>query len=285
MARLADRHPRNAPGGWYVDTRCIACDASRHHAPGLIGAGPDGRSFVTRQPASPDEEAALWRAALACPTRSIGTLTHRAQPPGVFPYELTDGVFLCGYNDRRSFGAHAWFVPGTAGGFLVDSPRWSQELVGAFEAAGGIGHVLLTHRDDVADAQRYAEHFDARVWIHQADLDAAPFATDILGDDETLIAPGLIGFPVPGHTEGSVLYLHQERHLFTGDTLAWLWRDGDLGAFRDATWFSWSELRASLARLLASGHRFDWVCPGHGAWHGASSDEMNRRLGALVERM
>ena len=285
MARLADRHPRNAPGAWYVDTRCIACDASRHHAPGLIEALADGLSIVARQPATPAEETLMWRAALACPTRSIDTVDARAQPLGVFPYEITSGVFICGHNDRRSFGAHSWFVPNSAGGFIVDAPHWDRTLVTAFGEAGGISHVLLTHRDDVADAARYAEHFGARVWIHHAERDAAPFATDILGDDETLIAPGLVAFPAPGHTEGSVLYLHEERHLFTGDTLAWFWRDGDLGAFEDATWYSWAALRASLRKYLASGHSFEWICPGHGKWHGASAAEMRQRLSLLVERM
>jgi glyoxylase-like metal-dependent hydrolase (beta-lactamase superfamily II) len=286
VARLADRHPQNVPGDWYVDTRCIDCDVSRHYAPGLITALADGQSVVARQPASAEEETLLWRAALACPTRSIGTLERRPEPPGVFPFEVTPGVFLCGHNDRRSFGAHSWFVPGTGGGLLVDSPHWDRTVVEAVEVAGGIAHVLLTHRDDVADAHRYASHFGARVWIHDADRDAAPFATDVLtGDDATLIAPDVLAFPVPGHTRGSVLYLHREQHLFSGDTLAWFWRQGDLGAFRNATWYSWTALRASLARFVESGHSFEWICPGHGKWHGAPAEEMHDRLVRLVGHM
>jgi glyoxylase-like metal-dependent hydrolase (beta-lactamase superfamily II) len=285
VARVADRHPANAPGEWYVDRRCIDCDVARHYAPELIHALADGQSVITRQPETPDEELTLWRAALACPTRSIGTLDRRPAPPGVFPYEVTPGVHLCGHNDRRSFGAHAWFVPGGTDGVLVDAPHWDGELVGAMETAGGIGHVLLTHRDDVADARRYAEHFGARVWIHEADRDAAPFATDLLGDDETVITDGVVAFPVPGHTRGSVLYLHEQKHLFSGDTLAWFWREGDLGAFRGATWYSWPVLQASLRRFVESGHRFEWICPGHGKWHGAPAAEMHRRLADLVERM
>lgn len=285
MARPADRHPLNVPGDWYVDRRCIDCDVARHHAPGLIDALPDGQSVMARQPASPAEELAVWRAALACPTRSIGTLTRRRPPPGVFPMEVTPGVWLCGHNDRRSFGAHAWFVPGPPGGLLIDAPHWDGELVAALEAAGGISHVLLTHRDDVADAERYARRFGARVWIHQADRDAAPFATDILGDDETTIQDGTVAIPVPGHTRGSVFYLHAERHLFSGDSLAWFWREDDLGAFRGATWYSWTALQDSFRRFLDTGHRFEWICPGHGKWHGATAADMRARLGALVERM
>jgi hypothetical protein len=29
-------HPHNAPGDWYIDTRCIDCSAARTVVPGLI---------------------------------------------------------------------------------------------------------------------------------------------------------------------------------------------------------------------------------------------------------
>jgi glyoxylase-like metal-dependent hydrolase (beta-lactamase superfamily II) len=286
VARLADRHPANADGDWYVDTRCIDCDVARHHAPDLIVALADGKSVVRRQPDTADEDLAMWRAALACPTRSIGTVEHRRAPVDVFPWELTPGVWLCGHNDRRSFGAHSWFVPDIGGGFLVDSPHWSADVVDAMERHGGIAHVLLTHQDDVADAEKFASHFGARVWIHEADRRAAPYATDVItGVDEVAIADGLVVFPVPGHTEGSVLYLSDERHLFTGDTFGWFHREGVLGAFRNATWYSWDVLRDSLTRFADSGHRFEWVLPGHAKWHGATADEMDLRLRALVAGM
>ena len=66
-------HPDNAEGAWFVDTRCIRCDAARHWAPGLIDMDTDGLSFVARQPENREEAAALWRAAVACPTQSIGS--------------------------------------------------------------------------------------------------------------------------------------------------------------------------------------------------------------------
>ena len=288
MARVADRHPDNVTGDWFVDTRCIDCDVSRHHAPELIVARADGQSVVARQPTTPAEDLEMWRAALACPTRSIGTLSHARAPAGVFPWEVTPGVLLCGHNDRRSFGAHAWFVPGDErrGGLLVDSPHFDRDLVEAIAARGGLAHVLLTHRDDVADADKYATRFGARVWIHEADAGAAPYATDLLrGEAETEIAPGVAAFPVPGHTRGSVLYVVDDTWLFAGDTLAWFHREGDLGAFRGATWYSWDALRASLGRFADSGHSFTWICPGHGKWHGTTAAEMHERLVALIDRM
>jgi len=286
VARLADRHPGNIDGRWYVDTRCIDCDVARHHAPTLISALADGQSVVARQPTTPGEELEMWRAAVACPTKSIGT-TDRAQPPAdVFPWELTAGVFLLGHNDRRSFGAHAWYVPRDGGGFMVDAPHWSAELVAAMEARGGVTGVLLTHRDDIADAERYAAHFGARVWIHADDREVVPFATDeITGTEPFELRDGVVVFPVPGHTRGSVLYVVDDEHLFSGDSLAWSWRRNDLVAWEDVAWYSWSEQLRSLRRFAQSERRFSWVLPGHGKWHGASSDEMHQRLTALLDRL
>ena len=120
VARLDERHPDGVAGDWYADTRCIACDVARHYAPGLIAADERGLSVVIRQPQSTDDEAAIWRAALACPTQSIGTRSRRHPPSGVFPWRLTDDVYLCGYNDASSFGAHSYLVVRAAGNLLVD---------------------------------------------------------------------------------------------------------------------------------------------------------------------
>ncbi|MFT3855656.1 MAG: hypothetical protein QM733_23440 [Ilumatobacteraceae bacterium] len=45
---------------------------------------------------------------------------------------------------------------------LVDSPRFTEALAGPIGEMGGVDHVVLTHRDDVADAQRWATRFGAR---------------------------------------------------------------------------------------------------------------------------
>ena len=72
MARPDFANPDDQPGYWFVDTRCIRCDASRHWGEGLVGMDGRGRSVVIRQPETPEDEAAMWRASVACPTKSIG---------------------------------------------------------------------------------------------------------------------------------------------------------------------------------------------------------------------
>ena len=62
---MRKRHPQNAPGDWYVDTRCIDCGAARTAAPGLI-VERDGQSVFARQPQTADERMMAWRARLLC---------------------------------------------------------------------------------------------------------------------------------------------------------------------------------------------------------------------------
>jgi glyoxylase-like metal-dependent hydrolase (beta-lactamase superfamily II) len=278
------RNPDSAPGDWYVDTACIDCGASRHVAPELI-VERNGKSVFARQPNTQDERLAAWRAVLVCPTASVRSETRQPRPHDIiFPQEITEGVWRCGFNARSSFGAHSYFAPRASGNLLVDSPRYSAELVNWFENAGGLAHILLSHQDDVADAGKYAKQFAARVWIHANDCSAVPYATDLLeGMPARAITAGVVAIPVPGHTRGSVVYLLDDRMLFTGDSLAWSMREQDLVAFRDACWYSWTELTASLDKLTA--YSFEWLLPGHGWPVHLPAAEMNARLRALVERM
>lgn len=214
MPSLTDRNPESVPGDWYIDNHCIDCAASRVVAPGLI-IHRNEKSIFARQPETEEEIRAAWRAALVCPTASIGRVSRGKPPPDLFPYELASGVFLCGYNARSSFGANSYLAKRTDGNLLIDSPRYSSKLVKTIKEAGGLDHILLTHRDDVADADRYAKEFGAKVWIHQFDADAAPYATDVIeGEDAAPLTPGVIAIPVPGHTRGSVVYLIDDTYLF-----------------------------------------------------------------------
>ncbi|MGQ0658569.1 MAG: MBL fold metallo-hydrolase [Chromatiales bacterium] len=283
MAVLKDRNPDSAAGDWYIDTHCINCAASRTMAPGLI-VSRNGKSVFARQPETAKEEEAAWRAVLVCPTGSVGTVGHRPPPGDLFPQELAPGVFRCGYNARSSWGAHSYFIVRTTGNLLVDAPRFTRKLVNVFRAAGGVAGILLTHEDDVADADGYAKELGAKVWIHEQDRGAAPYATDLIaGETPVPVSDSVLAIPVPGHTRGSVVYLLDDTYLFTGDSLAWNFERQDLTAFRDACWYSWEEQTRSLQRLTA--YRFEWVLAGHGGSIHLPADDMERRLQALVKRM
>jgi glyoxylase-like metal-dependent hydrolase (beta-lactamase superfamily II) len=277
------RHEANAAGNWYVDTNCTDCSASRTVAPGLI-VERDGQSVFARQPQTADELRMAWRARLLCPTASVRTEEKSTPVTDVFPEPITDGVFRLGYNAAHSAGAHSFLVVAKAGNFMVDAPRWTGPVVDAITGRGGLAGILLTHRDDVADADRYARHFGAKVWIHRDDRSRAPYADQLIeGFEPSLVAEDIVAIPVPGHTRGSVVYLYEQRCLFPGDSLAWSFEESDLTAWRDFCWYSWTEQARSLKRLLE--YKFEWVLAGHGGSKGLPAAEMNRRLRALVQRM
>jgi glyoxylase-like metal-dependent hydrolase (beta-lactamase superfamily II)/ferredoxin len=286
MARVADRNPAGAPGDWFVDTTCIDCDAARHVAPGLIGTDASGRSVFLRQPETEEDVRMAWRAVEVCPTRSVGHLTLRRPPQPAFPHDLGDGVFRLGNNARSSFGAHSYLVTRPEGNVMIDAPRWTREVYEPLAELGGVATILLSHRDDVADADRYAERFGAEVWIHADDRIAAPYATQLIeGTEPVTLREDIVAFPVPGHTKGSVLYLVDGHLLFSGDSLAWNPRREHLMAFRDACWYSWPEQRASLARFAESGLSFDRLFCGHGWSHDAPAATFASSLCELVARM
>ena len=286
MARIDQRDARNAEGPWFVDTRCIDCGTCRDLVPELFAAvAGDEQSVVARQPDGPGAEHRAWLAAEACPTQSIGRNPRTPRPDGLYPLPVDGPVYDLGHTSEASFGATSYLVLRPEGNLMVDAPRFTRALKQPLDDFGGVAHVLLTHRDDVADAPRWAFRYGARVWIHEDDRAAAPTATDILeGGEPTRIAPGVVAVPVPGHTKGSVVYSVDDTWLFTGDSLAWSHARTDLVAFRDACWYSWGEQARSLARL-AETVRFSWVLPGHGARAELDPADARRRVLALVERM
>jgi glyoxylase-like metal-dependent hydrolase (beta-lactamase superfamily II) len=167
---------------------------------------------------------------------------------------------------------------------MIDTPRWSRALAARHTAWGPVTDVLLTHRDHAAHGRRYADHFGARLWIHEGDLDAAPDADRVIrGLDPVEIGEGVTVHPLPGHTRGSVLCLADDRYCFSGDSFYWSRASGDLAVAHSVTWYSIEELAASLART-AGRLRFEWVLPGHGDRRHLPADEMSRRLRRLAER-
>jgi glyoxylase-like metal-dependent hydrolase (beta-lactamase superfamily II) len=239
---------------------------------------------LVRQPETAEEVEQVARAMLICPSGSIGTTGPRPVLDGLFPHELGGGVFECGFNSADSFGANSYLARRPEGNVMVDSPRFVGRLVRAIEEMGGVAEILLTHRDDVADAEKWASHFGARAWIHEEERDAAPFAEGVIRGRASLeIRPGLTAIPVPGHTRGSVVYHLEDRFLFTGDSMYFSRGLGELSAFRSVCWYSWTELTRSLAGL--AGVPFEWVLAGHGDRHHASAAWMRESLLRLVERM
>jgi glyoxylase-like metal-dependent hydrolase (beta-lactamase superfamily II)/ferredoxin len=277
MASLAQRYQDNAEGDFYVDRTCIDCDACRRIAPAVFAEAAD-HSYVRRQPETDEERRRSLMALVSCPTGSIGTASRADVRPGLngFPERLEENVFFCGFTSSDSFGAFAYFIERPEGNVLVDSPRSVSRLLSEFDRRGGVATLFLTHRDDVADHAVFARKFGCRRVLHAADVSASTRAveTKLSGRDPVSLEEDLLAIPTPGHTRGHAVLLYRERYLFTGDHLAWSARHGRLVAFRDACWYSWEEQIRSMEALLD--FRFEWVLPGHGAWHRAESAEAMR---------
>lgn len=285
MANPAKRLPENVPGDFYVDDTCIDCDACRQIAPGVFRDHGD-QSSVFRQPANEAEARRALMALVACPTSSIGTTRDHDARLGVeaFPERLDANVYFCGFTSESSFGAWSYLVvrpEGEGGNVLVDSPRFTRPLVRKLEALGGVRAIFLTHRDDVADQEKFARHFGARRFMH-ADDNAARYGVEhvIEGGAEARLDRDLVVIPTPGHTRGHAVLLYKDKYLFTGDHLAWSPTRNSLTAFRSTCWYSWPAQTRSMEKLLE--YRFEWVLPGHGRIHHDTAERMRAELEKCV---
>jgi glyoxylase-like metal-dependent hydrolase (beta-lactamase superfamily II) len=240
-------------------------------------------SFVQVQPRNENERHLAALAQLACPVGAIGAATPPTKDDlASFPLRIDGDVYYCGYNAEESFGANSYLVVHPAGNWLIDSPRYVGALVKKIEALGGLRYIFLTHRDDCADAPRYARRFGAQRIIHRADLSAQPDAEIIAdGEDPVALAPDFTIVPTPGHTRGHCVLLHRE-YLFTGDHLDYDRDRKTLAAWQGVCWYSWPRQLESIARLRA--YKFSWVLPGHGQRVHQPPAEMRRQLDAIVKR-
>jgi glyoxylase-like metal-dependent hydrolase (beta-lactamase superfamily II)/ferredoxin len=278
LANLSQPYAENAAGDFFVDATCIDCDACRRIAPSVF-ADAGGHAYVGRQPTTELERQRALMALVACPTGSIGSESRQDVRPGIegFPEKVSENVSFCGFTSRDSFGAWSYFIERPEGNVLVDSPRAVRRLLTEFARQGGVRTLFLTHRDDVADHEAFHRRFGCERVLHDRDVgrDTQGVERRLSGDDPVKLEADLIAIPTPGHTRGHSVLLYREKYLFTGDHLAWSKRRGRLVAFRDACWYSWEEQIRSMERLLD--FSFQWVLPGHGAWHHAESPAAMRR--------
>ena len=265
MAQPALRLESNVSGDFFVDSTCIDCDACRIFAPAVFHDAGE-QSAVYHQPETEEELLAAQRALISCPTASIGTLAKHDMREAVASLpELVEGdVYRCGYTSESSFGAVSYLVRREDGNLLIDSPRFTEPLAKNIARLGGAQRMLLTHRDDVADHEKFHERFGCDRVLHHADIGSGTRNVELqpAGNEPVALAPDLLMIPTPGHTRGHAVFLYRDRFLFTGDHLAWSEPRGHLYAFRSACWYSWTEQIRSMERLLD--YRFEWVLPGHG---------------------
>ena len=167
------RLPANAPGNFFVDSSCIDCDTCRWMAPHIFGR-EHSKSFVHTQPQSGAERVEAAAAAVACPVGSIRTeqaikeaVVARDSFPKPIDEEMLPNVYHLGWHSPSSFGATPYLLscelpPSEPSGcethsfnVMVDSPRFHSRLAKELEARGGVHLMLLTHKDDVSDHNKW----------------------------------------------------------------------------------------------------------------------------------
>ena len=284
MANQSKRLSTNVDGNFFVDETCINCDTCRQLAPTTFREIGE-YSAVFHQPLESPRLLEAYQALLACPVRSIGTVTKNKdflmKAQASFPIELVDKVFYNGFNSEKSFGANSYFIVHPDGNWLIDSPRYVPYLIEALEQMGGIRYIFLSHEDDVADSDRYAKRFNATRIIHEADQEVMPEAEWIVnGHDVIQVPPDFQIIPVPGHTAGSLALLYKEKYLFTGDHLWWDREEEALGMPSRLVWNAQHLLESTQHLCKFS---FEWVLPGHGDRIQLSPTQMRGELMRLIE--
>lgn len=302
MAHIKDRRVQNAAGDFYVDSSCIDCDTCRWLAPEIYSRA-EAQSAVHHQPQTEHERVAALAALLACPTGSIGTQEKPTDIRSVqqqFPLRIEDNVFYCGYHSKKSFGAASYFIQrplasdssgehSAGGNILIDSPRFTPPLVKQLEALGGVRYMYLTHRDDVADHQKFHDHFGCDRILHVDDITSGTQSVEIQpsGDEPFALDDDLLIIPQPGHSAGHTVLLYKGKYLFTGDHLAWSARLEQLYAFRNFCWHSWPRQIESMKKLAdyTDRYQFEWVLPGHGRRFHSSAAAMRDRMSQCIQWM
>lgn len=286
MALPKLRLAENAAGDFYVDTTCIDCDLCRQIAPEIF-TDIGGQSAVHHQPETPRQEFEALKALVTCPTASIGTLSHRSAKPALaaYPDLIEENVYFCGFASESSYGASSYLIVRPEGNLLIDSPRFAGPLVKNIESLGGVRFIFLTHRDDVADHQKWAGHFNAERVMHGDDIGRSLTGIErvLAGTKAVRLDEDLLAIPTPGHTRGHTVLLYRNRFLFSGDHLWWSESYNSLNASESVCWYSWPHQTRSMELLLD--YQFEWVLPGHGRRVHLSSSLMREQLQLCVARM
>jgi glyoxylase-like metal-dependent hydrolase (beta-lactamase superfamily II)/ferredoxin len=288
MANIQRRLPENVSGDFFVDASCIDCDTCSQLAPSVFRDHGEQCS-VYHQPDTDAETRLALMALVACPTGSIGTTQKHDPHIGIdaFPSLVAENVYFCGFTSESSFGAWSYLIvrPEREGGnLLIDSPRFATQLVKRIEGLGGVSRMLLTHRDDIADHQRFATKFGCERVMHTDD-GARSIGVEriIAGEEDVWLEKDLVAIPTPGHTRGHMVFLYKNRFLFTGDHLAWSETRETLTAFPSVAWYSWTRQTESMSKLL--NYDFEWILPGHGSLHHDTKQNMRYHLQSCIAWM
>lgn len=244
------------------------------------------KAVVHRQPATDIERIQAMAASVACPVGSIRTYTPEPlvkQALEAFPAEIDPthipGVYHLGFHSPVTFGATSYLVRRPEGNLMIDTPRYNSRLAAKIEAQGGLRYMLLTHKDNFGDQQKWKDRFpEVERVLHRLDGTPATRECELLLEGEGVWRPepDFDIIHTPGHTAGSLCFLVRtagDAVLFTGDHLAYSAQRKRLDGFKR---YNYGSVDAQLLSLRALADRdidFTWILPGHGRMARFESNE------------
>ena len=174
------------------------------------------------------------------------------------PKEILSNVFAFPPNPD-SFGGISYLVRGERCKFMVDVPEYVEKNLSFVERMGSPEFIFLTHRDDVADAEKFREKFGAALIIQESEKYAVRDPDTTFRDSLKIADATMIH--TPGHSPGSSsLFYPATRVMFTGDHIT-----PNLGkpVAEDFSWTNDYRLQIKSALKLLD-YEFEYVLAGHG---------------------
>ncbi len=286
MANVKKARISNIKGNFFVDDTCIDCGTCYWLAPENFTES-DGLAAVYKQPENQEEESQSIQALLSCPVGSIGAIEKSyllKEVKDSYPRLFLDNIYHLGFHSEKSYGATSYYINDEKLKVMVDSPRYLKQIADSLNHLGGVNFQYLTHKDDVADTDKYHEIFNSQRIIHFEDKNKSSANYEIyLKEDKYKLSEDFEIISIPGHTKGHTTLLYKNKYLFTGDHLFWSPKLNQLSAFRNGCWYNWDEQIKSMKRLLD--YNFEHILPGHGAPYSAPANKMKIELEKCIKWM
>lgn len=248
---------------------------------------------MVKQPLEKNEKISAYLAMIACPTGSIRLISPDILVKGAldaFPIAIDadsiPGVLHLGFHSSETYGATPYLIKRSSGNIMIDTPRYNSRLADLIEAEGGLRYIILTHRDDVFDHDRWKLRFPtAQRIMHR--LDCSKYSKtnecEVLLEGEGQWEPdsGVLLIHTPGHTPGSIcvhVRTDKEAVLFSGDTLAFSSTKKRLEGFKRYNSGSILAQASSIRELAHENLPFTWILPAHGRISRFGSNEEKGRM-------
>jgi glyoxylase-like metal-dependent hydrolase (beta-lactamase superfamily II) len=155
--------------------------------------------------------------------------------------------------------------PSAAQNVLIDCPSWDEATQAFLQQQGGVGHLVITHRQGASPAAALIQQqFGCQVWVQEQEAYLLPDCTITPFQQSAKVGPVELLW-TPGFSPGSTcVYMpHHGGVLFTGRHLL-PDQQGRPTPLRTAKTFHWPRQLRSVTKLLERFERqsLHYLCPG-----------------------